>query len=334
MPYLKVIIDTLAPVFLVVLLGAVLRRAGFLTERFASELNRFVFWVSLPVFLFLSVARSGSAAGSIPAAAVMMASTLAIAALAYLGAPLFGIAPRSRGTFCQSVFRSNNAYVGLPVIAFAFSGAPAETQMAVHSLAALSLAPCLVLYNILAVIVLMPNEMGAFDGDRAAVAARPPVGRILRGIARNPLIIGCLSGAAVLAARSALGIPPGTPVGPLFLDRTLQQVGSLAGPGALLALGASLTPERIRAAWRPAHAAAFLKLLVCPLFGLVFAKLLHLDGNARLVALIYLTCPTAVASFVMAQQMKGDAAMAGAAVALTTLYSSVALAILLAMHPL
>ncbi|MBR3085758.1 MAG: AEC family transporter [Kiritimatiellae bacterium] len=335
MQYLGVIIDTLAPVFLVVLLGAVLRRAGFLTERFASELNRFVFWVSLPAFLFLSIARSGSAADSVPAAATMMASTLAIAAVAYLGAPLFGIPPRSRGTFCQCVFRSNNAYVGLPVIAFAFGGAPIETQMAVHSLAALSLAPCLVLYNILAVIVLMPNEMGAFDGNGAAAGpARPPVGRILRGIARNPLIIGCLSGAAALAARSALGIPPGAPVGTVFIDRTLNQVGSLAGPGALLALGASLTPERIRAAWRPANAVAFLKLAACPLFGLLFASLLHLDGNARLVALIYLTCPTAVASFVMAQQMKGDAAMAGAAVALTTLYSSVALAILLAMHPL
>ena len=56
-----------------------------------------------------------------------------------------------------------------------------------------------------------------------------------------------------------------------------------------------------------------------------------LDGDARFVALAYLTCPTAVASFVMAQAMKGDDVLAGGAVALTTVYSVAALAVLLAL---
>ena len=117
---------------------------------------------------------------------------------------------------------------------------------------------------------------------------------------------------------------------PAFVSRTLSSIGSLAGPGALIALGASLTPERMRVAWRGANAAAFLKLVVCPLLGVLFARLLRLEGDARLVALIYLTCPTAVASFVMAQAMKGDDVLAGGSVALTTVYSALALAIVLA----
>lgn len=327
MSSLAVILGTLAPVFFVVLLGALLRRSGFLTERFATELNRFVFWVSLPVFLFQSIEESGKAAGSLRAALTMMAATLAVAALSWWGAPLFGISRRSRGTFCQSVFRSNNAYVGLPVIVFAFAGASAERLSDVRSLAAISLAPCLVLYNVLAVVVLTPNAMGAFDG--VAPGARPPrpsIRRLATGIAHNPLIIGCLSGALALWIRKRTGCEP-----PAFLARTLRQIGSLAGPGALLALGASLTPERMRAAWRGAHAVAFLKLVICPLLGLLFAWLLGVEGDARFVALAYLTCPTAVASFVMAQAMKGDDVLAGGAVALTTVYSAAALALLLAL---
>ena len=322
---LSVILGTLSPVFFVVLLGAVLRGTGFLTERFATELNRFVFWVSLPVFLFQSIAGSEFTPGSLPAAATMIAATLTIAATAWWGAPLLGISARSRGTFCQCVFRSNNAYVGLPVILFAFAGAPADKVAAVRSLAALSLAPCLILYNILAVVVLTPNAMGAFDGG-AASAARPSARRIALGIVRNPLIVACVAGSLALLVRQRTEF-----VAPEFITRTMTQVGSLAGPGALLALGASLTPERMRAAFRGAHIAALLKLVVCPLLGVFFAWAFGLDGDARFVALAYLTCPTAVASFVMAQAMKGDDTLAGGAVALTTVYSAVALAVLLAL---
>ncbi len=328
MSALGTILDTLAPVFLVVLLGAVLRGVGFLTEAFAKALNRFVFWVALPVFLFQSIQGSEFVPGSLSAAAVMVGATLLIAAVSWFGAPLFGISRRSRGTFCQSVFRSNNAYVGLPVILFAYAGMGPGKIAAAKALAALALAPCLILYNVLAVLVLTPNAMGLFDENPpAADAARPrhvPAGRILRGIATNPLILGCVAGAIGLLVRQNTGHDL-----PRFLDRTLQSIGSLAGPGALVALGASLTPERLRAALRGAHCAAFLKLVVCPLIGAALAHAFHLDPDARFIALAYLTCPTAVASFVMAQAMKGDDVLAGGAVALSTLYSVPALAIML-----
>ncbi len=324
------ILNTLAPVFLVVLLGAVLRHVGFLTEAFATALNRFIFWVSLPVFLFRSIAGATFAVSSLPAAAVMMLATLVIAATAWFGAPLFGISARSRGTFCQSVFRSNNAYVGLPVISFAFAsaGATPERLDAIHSLAALSLAPCLILYNVLAVFVLTPNALGAYDTDdgEKKPAFRVSPGKILKGIVRNPLIEACVLGSVGLALRQKFQIEA-----PAFLDATLKSVGSLAGPGALLALGASLTPDRLRIAARPAHIACFLKLVVTPLAGFVLALLFGLPPDARFVALAYLTCPTAVASFVMAQEMKGDTTLASGTVALSTVYSVVALAVLLAL---
>ena len=320
------ILNTLAPVFLVVLLGALLRRSGFLTEAFASALNRFVFWVPLPVFLFRSIQASEFRSGSLPAAAVMMGATLAVAAISWFGASLFGISPRSRGSFCQSVFRSNNAYVGLPVILFAYAGSGAGKIDEIRALAALSLAPCLILYNVLAVLVLTPNAMGFFDGPAGAPKGRMhvPAGRILHGSATNPLILACVAGSVGLVLRKTTGATL-----PAFLDRSLESLGGMAGPGALVALGASLTPERLRASLRGAHFAAVLKLVACPLIGALLARVAGLDADARFVALAYLTCPTAVASFVMAQAMKGDDALAGSTVALTTLCSVAALAVLL-----
>jgi predicted permease len=54
-----------------------------------------------------------------------------------------------------------------------------------------------------------------------------------------------------------------------------------------------------------------------------------LNHEARFVCLVYLACPTAVASFVMAQAMKGDAILAAGTVAVSTVYSCVALSVVL-----
>jgi predicted permease len=310
---LSFVFDTLTPVFLILALGAALRASGFLSDAFAGALNNLIFWVALPCLLFGTISASAFEKSCVSAAGVMLATTLVIAAIAWFGAGWMGIAPASWGSFCQSVFRSNNAYVGLPVILFATADRP--NAAAIASLAALTLAPCLILYNVLAVLVLTPRQAGA-DGVLARVSWR----RILRGIATNPLIVSCVAGALALAA----DIHP-----PKAIARTLESLGSLSGPGAMIALGASLTRERMRSAWRPAHLATVLKLVLCPLIGWGFAALAGLNHDARFVCLVYLACPTAVASFVMAQAMKGDSVLAAGAVAVSTVYSCVALAVVL-----
>lgn len=305
------VLNTLAPVFLIVLLGAILRRRGFLDEPFSSSLNKLVFWVALPCLLFTTISSSTFDRSSLSTSAVLMLATLAIATVAWYGAPWLGIAPASRGSFTQSVFRSNNAYVGLPVITVAYAGLPQLT--AVKSLAMLTLVPCLILYNVLAVFVLTPVDPRA---HKRTIAWR----KIAVGILTNPLILACVAGGVAMG----VGFTP-----PKSIAGTLNSLGALAGPGALLALGASLTPERMHAALRPAHAAAFLKLVICPLFGWLLALAFGLNHDARFITLIYLASPTAVASFVMAQAMKGDAVLAGGAVAVSTVYSVLALAIVL-----
>ena len=302
---------TLAPVFLIVLLGAVLRGVGFLDDRFSSVLNKLVFWVTLPCMIVNTIRMSTIGGDWLDASLVLMAATLVIAAIAWFGAGWMGIPKASRGSFAQTVFRSNNAYVGLPVMTMAFAGRPEQGE--ILSLAMLTLAPCLILYNVLAVLVLTKP-----DGEGKGLARKSR--KIATGILTNPLILACVIGSVLLFSR--------LPV-PAFLDRTISSLGSTATAMALIALGASLTRDRLRSAMRNAHVAAFLKLVVCPLVGWAFARLLGLTPEGRFVVLVYLACPSAVASFVMAQAMKGDAVLAGGAVALTTVYSILSLAIVL-----
>ena len=149
----------------------------------------------------------------------------------------------------------------------------------------------------------------------------------LLGILKNPLILACLSGLALLALRLRLGVSPADwAASPNPFLKTMRLFGTMATPGSLIALGATLTPDRLRASIADAHKAALLKLVACPLLGLAVCLALGLPPLHRFIVLCYLACPSAVASYVMAEAMGGDARLAGSAVALTTVYSALSLA--------
>lgn len=316
---LLAVVNTLFPIIILVGLGAFLRHRKFVTEGFFKELNRLIFWVALPCLLVSKIMHCKFDGGWGKMILVLVLSTLLIAFIAWFGSPLLGIGKRSRGAFTQSVFRSNNAYVGIPVIQLAVMHLHNASQLS--SLAMLTLAPCLILYNTLAVVVLMPDSIAATaSGDTQQLSMGAQFKRVLLGIAKNPLIIGCVTGVILMLLKVDF---------PVSIDKTLEHIGNLSTPGALLALGGSLTLERLRSSIKQSHIAACLKLVVCPLIGLALSLAFGISSEARFIALIFLACPSAVASYIMAAEMKGDAILAGSTVALTTLYSLIAIGVVI-----
>ncbi len=84
-------------------------------------------------------------------------------------------------------------------------------------------------------------------------------------------------------------------------------------------------------AWRGATWAAVAgKVGLSPLLGWGLAELLGITGPERLVLLVALACPTAVASYTMAGEMGGDAALAAQSVVASTVASAGVLATILA----
>lgn len=308
------VFGTLAPIYLILAIGAWLRHTGFISSDLARGLNKLIFNISLPCLVAHSIAMAPISTGWEKAALCLIGGTLIIFALAWFFAPLMGISKFSRPSFCQSVFRSNNAYIGIPVMLFAFQGRPDIGEMS--SLAMLTLAPCLILYNVLAVTILTKTKEGDTVGKRTL--------SLFKGMIKNPLILGSVIGLALLALRVKCGIAMSGPV-----EKTVKTLGAMATPGSILALGASLTPAILRANLRGAHWTALLKLVVAPLAGLLLARLLGLPPLHRFVVICYLACPSAVASFIMAQAMDGDADIAGSSVALTTIYSFISLSAVL-----
>jgi predicted permease len=301
------VFNTLAPIIALVGLGAVLRATGFLKEGFLKQANPLVYWVALPCLLFHKTSQTRIEAGT--AFQISLCLLAGLAAGVVLGY-LVGYSLRQRGpslaAFVQGTSRSNLVYVGLSVLLFALTPAGGEPDPKLESVAVLAIAPLIPAYNIMAVVVLLIGRPPEKRGDSAALPA------LIKGVVTNPLILAAAAGVGWSLTGLAL---------PLGLTRTLATVSKIALPLALIATGTALSLGSIRGCIGCALAASVIKVLVVPLVGFFVARWLGLADEALLIALVYLACPTAVVSFVMAEQLDADHVLAGSIVVVSTILS-------------
>ncbi len=299
-----VILDTLAPVFVLIALGALLRRFGFFDAKGVDTLNRCCYWIGLPSLLFLKIGLEPSPEG---ASGRLVLALLGATALLLLSALVIGLLlrqpPRTLATFMHVGFRGNLAYVGLPVVIYAFDGRPGGA--AAGSMAAMGLGVCVVAYNIIAVILHL-----AAQHSLTAKAMR----HMLAKTATNPLLLACVAGFAWQHTAGAGNMP-------LAITRSLTVAGQFALPLALLCVGSALVTTPIRNVALPALLAAVLKTVAGPLAGLALARLLGLPPMETGVVCILMATPTAIASYVLTGQLGGDEHLAAGSIVLSTLLS-------------
>jgi predicted permease len=300
----------LFPVFGLMVLGSLLRHLCFLDTNMEAAFNKFCYFVALPTFIVIKVAQSpGIDPRAMNSAAALLVVTIGLLLSGYALCALFHLPKRSRGTFVQTGFRGNLAYVGLPVIAYALDSQSPELRQQAETLAILTMAPVVLVYNLLGVMVL--------EWDRRHEKIGHPVAAWLRSTLRNPLIIACALG--LIWNFTSLPVPEA-------LTQIGTPLGATAFPLALLAIGARI----YSLPWKHIGLAAFGVCLTKNGLGLLLAWLVtqwfQLEGIGQLVILILGACPTAVATYVLVDQLDGDRDLAASAIAATTVTSLFALA--------
>lgn len=298
------ILQTLGPVFIIIALGALLRWRGMVSQEVFGGIKKLIYWVGLPALLFVKVAAAGGVSGIGDSFWISGAGMAAAVVVALVVALILRMPSLKVGTFVQAGFRGNLAFIGLPVILFAFASADgADTGARAQQQAIITLALMIPIYNVLSVICLQASQH-RFNG-RAML-------KMFVGILTNPLILACVAGVLW-----ALWLPdmPGV------MDRTLRALGQFTLPLALLCVGATLVSTPVRGNVRDASLATVVKIVVSPLAGWAVALLIGAGSVEAGIGLILCACPTAVASYVMADQMKGDKALAAGAIVLSTIAS-------------
>ena len=263
-----------------------------MNETSVKQVNKVIFKIFLPLLVFCNIYNT-ELAESFNSQLLLyaVAGVLIQFVLSLCLAILLEKDNSRRGVMLQGMFRSNYVIMGIPV-ATALLGAD---QLGTVSILIAVIVP---LFNMLAVVVLE-----VFRGQK------PKPLHILGQIAKNPLVIGSVLGILTLVAGIRL---------PHILEQTIQSVSAIASPLQLFLLGAFFQFSGLKTYRRELVTVSIAKLIVSPGLFLGLGALLGFRGVAFVSLIGIFASPTAVNSFTMAQQMGGDAELAGDIVVTTS----------------
>lgn len=287
--------NAVLPMCLIMALGYGTRRLGWIRREEIFAINKIAFRIFLPCLLYYNVYCSDLSGSFDP---LLMAYAVGGVLLTFglsLGYTLLTEKlPERRGVMIQGMFRSNYVIMGIPV-ATALLG---SDQLGTVSILIAVVVP---LFNMLAVVVLE-----VFRGQK------PKPLHVLGQIVKNPLVIASALGILTLAAGIRL---------PHILERTIQNVSAIASPLQLFLLGAFFQFSGLKTYRRELVTVSAAKLIISPGLFLGLGALLGFRGVAFVSLIGIFASPTAVNSFTMAQQMGGDAELAGDIVVVTSAVS-------------
>jgi malonate transporter len=143
--------------------------------------------------------------------------------------------------------------------------------------------------------------------------------RVVRELAKNPLIMACVLG----GFGRVIGIPYEFPITGLDL------IGQAALPMGVLCLGAGLQWNALRSGLGLALLAVIIQLLIKPFLFIGLAVWFDLSSEWLLVGLLLMCVSTAPSSFILARQLGGDAPLMAGIVAIQTVLAIVSVPIVL-----
>ena len=291
-------LNATVPIFLMMVLGMIFRKIGWMDIEFAEEMNKFVFLVPLPVLLFSDLATVDfeevwNIRFVIFCFIVTFISIAIVAGISFLWKD-----KTIQGEFIQSSYRSSAALLGIAFIQNIYGNAGMAPLMIIGSVP---------LYNVMAVVVL-----SFFQPERKALD-REVWKKTLKGIMTNPIIIGIVAG----FVWSALKLPM-----PTILHKVVSNVGATATPMGLMSMGATFEMKKATSKMKPTLVAVFMKLVgFCAIF-LPMAALLGFRNEEMIAILVMLGSATTVSSFVMARNMGHEGTLSSGVIMMTTLLSA------------
>lgn len=291
-------LNATAPIFLLMVLGLLFKKLNIIDEAFASRLNKFVFLIPLPVLVFEDLATVDfkevwdTKFVLFCFAATLLSIALAAAvSLIWKGTPL-------QGEFIQASYRSSAALLGIALIQSIYGSAGMAPLMIIGSVP---------LYNIMAVTVL------SFFSPGHKNLGSHMWKKTLKGIITNPIILGIAAG--ILWSILRLPMPP-------ILEKTVSNIGGMATPLGLMAMGATFDIKKVSGRLTPAITASFIKLIGLAAIFLPVAVMLGFRAEELVAILVMLGSATTVSCFVMAKNMGHEGTMTSATVMLTTLFAA------------
>jgi malonate transporter and related proteins len=305
---MAIVIAALMPVFLLMALGAVLKRTLMPLEAQWHGLERLTYYVLFPMLLIQTLVKADFS--KVPVAGVggaLLLSAVIMSLFCLALWPLF----RRRGidgpvftSILQGATRIQT-YIALSVSRNLLGAA----GLALASIAIVAIVP---IVNVISVAVLAHFASAEKQSPQA----------IAMTVVKNPLIWACAIGLFINVVHLPL---------PTIWYEVADALGSSSLAIGLLVTGAGLHLDGLLRPSLAAAAGVLLKLLGMPAMAIALAWWFGVSGNGLVIVLVCSAVPTSPSSYVLARQLGGDAPLLAQIITLQTILAAITMPIALAL---
>ena len=275
-------INVTMPIFLVMVIGYILKQIGMLNDNFVTVANKFNFKVTLPFMLFKDIAGVDIKAVFDIKYVLFCAIVSTICFWVVWGTAKLLVRDKTiRGAFVQSSFRGSAAVMGLAFIQN--------------------------IYGSSAMVLTFEAN------DSTGIDKKAKIRQAGINICKNPIILSILAGLIV----GLLGIQF-----PTLVNKTVSNVAQMATPLALITIGAGFEGRKALAKIAPTMASSMIKLVLQPLVFLPVAAWMGFSGEKMIAILIMLASPTTPSCYIMAKSMNNDEVLTASVIVTTTLMAA------------
>ena len=299
----------ISPVFILIILGNLLRRIGVPDLSFWHVSDKLIYWVLIPALLFHHVSQITLSSTMLANYAVVILSGLfVVTTLSFIAGKLFGYTPQIWTSVMQGSAR-HNAFIALAIAGSLFG----NKGLALGAIFMVILIPVINIVIVSAMTSTLNQEVGN--------NSRPSIFDVLFELIKNPFILAIATG-LVISFVDAERI--------IIIHETTGLLGSAALPIMLLSIGANIKIREISSAITPIIIASVLKLLVFPIVVFFVAKSMNLSLFETTIAVIFAAVPTAASSYSLAKQFGAETQLMTSIITIQVALSFITIPIILA----
>lgn len=300
---MSTIVHALFPIFLLILVGYVLKRIRFAPADFWQYLDKFIYFILFPSLLLYKLAFSdhtGIAGRDVIVTAFISLLILSGSIIIYNARVPFE--NRAFTSVFQGTIRFNT-YVFLALTDAILGDKGLVT-------AAFLISFVIPLINVLCIFVFtyyVPDNPVTFRA-------------FFRSIFTNPLILACISGGILNFFNVIL---------PQVFGSVLSLLSSAALPLGLLSVGVGLQLSTIRHAGPAIAVSSSGKLIILPLLMYAVAIMFGLPALHTAVLVLFAAMPTSASSYILARELGGDMKLISSIISVQTIVSIITISMVI-----
>jgi len=300
-----VIINSILPVFLLVLLGWLCTRSGLFSKDQSATLNNYAYYIALPVLIFQSLSKVElSHLLSSKFVLVNIVAVVLVVCLVYGFGLIFRLKKKSLGMLTVACFLGNVAFIGIPFNLLLFG----QEGSVLSSLNA-------------AVVTLIASTLGIYliEDNKNSLTSLKNKLFFLKQIIFKPIVLAVL--VSLVFSLFKINLPSS-------LEKVLEIIAASTAAVSLFAVGIFIYGNSLKEKLSLTLLLSFGSLILMPLIAWIVTLFLPLNKMETAVTILQAGMPLATMNFIFAHQFHIEEKLIANTILVSTVLSAITLPIL------